>query len=332
MRIALVVTRMTNENLRLAAQIGVTDIVGRYPGPTKEALTGLCERVDEHGMRMSVLEGFIPHGDVVRGGPKRDWQIENYQQLFENMAACGMEICCYNFMPTSDWARTAIDAPGRGGAMTTAFDAAVPFGEAEGPHIEAGQLWENLHYFLEQVVPVAAANGIKLAMHPDDPPMPNFRGHAQIMDSIEAFERMIGLVDDPANGICFCQGCFAEIGEDIPAAIRRLGNRINYAHFRDVCGCMPEFRETFHDTGKTDMAEAMRTYREIGFEGPMRPDHVPTMAGETIDDMIDAEAIAYADITADTFNGPDTPVQPGYTMLGRLFAVGYMRGLIDATK
>jgi hypothetical protein len=87
MRITLVVTRMTDENLRLAAQIGVTDIVDRYPGPTQEALTGLCERVNEHGMRMSALEGVIPHGDVVRGGPKRNWQIENYQQLFENMAA-----------------------------------------------------------------------------------------------------------------------------------------------------------------------------------------------------------------------------------------------------
>ncbi len=90
MRIALVVTRMTDENLRLAAQVGVTDIVGRYPGPRRNQLAALCERVERHGMRLSVLEGYIPHGDVVRGGPGRDRQIASYQQMLGQLGECGV--------------------------------------------------------------------------------------------------------------------------------------------------------------------------------------------------------------------------------------------------
>jgi mannonate dehydratase len=95
------------------------------------------------------------------------------------------------------------------------------------------------------------------------------------------------------------------MGVDIPSTIRRFGRAISYVHFRDVRGSIPRFEETFHDNGKTDMCEAMRTYREVGFEGPMRPDHVPRLEGEAGDGS-------------------------GYSMLGRLFAVGYMRGLMHA--
>jgi mannonate dehydratase len=144
-------------------------------------------------------------------------------------------------------------------------------------------------------------------MHPDDPPLPEFLGRARIMNSVESFERLVRLVPSPSNAICFCQGTFAEMGEDIPAAIRRLGPHIRYVHFRDVRGTRERFVETFHDNGPTDMAAAMRAYREIGFDGPMRPDHVPQLVGEE--------------------DGP-----PGYTMLGRLFAFGYMRGLMHAIE
>jgi mannonate dehydratase len=125
------------------------------------------------------------------------------------------------------------------------------------------------------------------------------------MNSVENFERLVELVPSPSNAICFCQGTFAAMGCDIPSSIRRLGKHIRYVHFRDVRGTREEFVETFHDNGPTDMAAAMRAYRDIGFQGPMRPDHVPQLYGE--DDG-----------------------EPGYTMLGRLFAYGYMRGLMDA--
>jgi mannonate dehydratase len=212
-------------------------------------------------------------------------------------------------MPSDDWTRTATDIPERGGALVTGFDVSqdrhppVPKADA----IDERSLWANLKYFLDRAVPVAEEAGVKLAMHPDDPPLPSFRGHAQIMSSVEGFERLVELRPSPANGVCFCQGTFAEIGVDIPATIRRFAKHIHYVHFRDVVGTVPQFRESFHDNGKTNMVEAMRVYREIGFDGPMRPDHVPTLDGESNEN-------------------------PGYAMLGRLFAVGYMRGLIQAAE
>ena len=145
-----------------------------------------------------------------------------------------------------------------------------------------------------------------MCMHPDDPPLPQLLGKARIMNSVENFERLVDLVPSPSNAICFCQGSFATMGVDIPASIRRLGRHIKYVHFRDVQGNPESFAETFHDNGPTDMAEAIRAYEAIGFDGPMRPDHVPQLFGE--DDG-----------------------EPGYTMLGRLFAYGYIRGLIDGT-
>ena len=167
------------------------------------------------------------------------------------------------------------------------------------------QLWENLEYFLQRIIPRAESLGINLAMHPDDPPLDVFMGRARIMNCVENFVRLVSLVSSPVNGICFCQGTFTEMGVDIPAAIRQLGPHIRYVHFRDVRGTRESFAETFHDNGPTDMVTAIRTYREVGFDGPIRPDHVPQLVGEA-----DGE--------------------PGYTMLGRLFAYGYMRGLMQA--
>jgi mannonate dehydratase len=171
----------------------------------------------------------------------------------------------------------------------------------------AQQLWENLESFLREVLPVAEDTNVKLAMHPDDPPIPFLRGEEQMMHQPEHYERLFNLVDSPSNTMCFCQGTFSEMGADIPSLIRGLGSKISYVHFRDVQGVVPKFVETFHDNGQTDMAAAMRAYYEVGFKGPARPDHVPTLDGEEGDGG-------------------------GYSMLGRLFAVGYMRGLIDAVE
>jgi mannonate dehydratase len=172
--------------------------------------------------------------------------------------------------------------------------------------VTADELWTNLERLLRELIPVAEKCGVTLAMHPDDPPLPEFRGKARIMNSVENFERLVRLVPSERNGICFCQGTFAAMGVDIPATIRRLGPHIRYVHFRDVRATGPgHFVETFHDNGPTDMAAAMRAYRDVDFHGPMRPDHVPQLIGEE--------------------NG-----EPGYTMLGRLFAYGYMRALMQA--
>jgi len=171
--------------------------------------------------------------------------------------------------------------------------------------LSADQLWENLEYFLRRIIPVAEKAGVQLAIHPDDPPLANLMGGAQIMFESESFERLFEMIPNPANSLCFCQGTFAEMGVDIPATIRKFGARISYVHFRDVKGNAECFVETFHDNGPTDMFAAMQAYNEIGFSGALRPDHVPLLDGEA----------GRAD---------------GYSMLGRLFAVGYMRGLMHA--
>jgi mannonate dehydratase len=230
------------------------------------------------------------------------------------MSQLGLPLLCYNFMAGTDWVRTRVDAPERGGAKVTAFNLqevghamslSKTASSVTSQSISAAALWSNLERFLNAVVPVAEECGVTLAMHPDDPPLAEFLGKARIMNNLDNFERLVRLVPSPRNGICFCQGTFAEMGVDIPQTIRRLGNHIRYVHFRDIRGTCEAFAETFHDNGQTDMAAAMRAYRDVGFTGPMRPDHVPQLVGE--DDG-----------------------EPGYTMLGRLFAFGYMRGLMHA--
>jgi mannonate dehydratase len=316
MRIASVLTPLSDYHLQLAAQVGVTDIVVRYPGPDPAVLLAQCEQVRRFGLRVSVVEGYLPMENLILGNDRREAEVEEMRRLFRNMAAAGVSICSYHFMAGTDWVRTRVDAPERGGALTTAFDLAeveraVTLTDEAKPletvPIAADALWENLEYFLRAVLPTAEECGVTLVMHPDDPPLVEFLGRARIMNCVENFERLVQLVPSPSNAICFCQGTFAEMGVDIPAAIRRLGSYIRYVHFRDVRGTREQFVETFHDNGPTDMAAAMRAYREIGFDGPMRPDHVPQLAGEE--------------------DGP-----PGYTMLGRLFAFGYMRGLMHGTE
>jgi mannonate dehydratase len=159
---------------------------------------------------------------------------------------------------------------------------------------------------LQSLLPVAEECGVTLAMHPDDPPLPELLGKPRIMHTVESFERLMQLVPSRCNRICFCLGTFAAMNVDIPATIRRFGDQIAYVHFRDVRGTPQSFAETFHDNGPTDMVAAMRALQETGFRGPLRPDHVPQLVGE--DDG-----------------------EPGYTILGRLFAWGYLRALMQAT-
>lgn len=313
MRLATVLTPMSHENLTLAAQCGVTDVVGRYPGTGLDDLVRMRDQVESYGMRLATVEGYLPIENLKLG---RDdgTELAAMKTLLSNMQKVGVKILCYNFMAGTDWVRTELAAPERGGAKVTAFnladvEQAMSLSQTSpmksGDTITADQLWRNLERFLRELVPVAEDMGVTMCMHPDDPPLKQLHGKARIMNSVENFERLVDLVPSPSNAICFCQGTFAAMGVDIPASIRRLGKHIQYVHFRDVRGTRQNFVETFHDNGPTDMFAAMQAYHEIGFTGPMRPDHVPQLYGE--DDG-----------------------EPGYTMLGRLFAYGYIRGLMHA--
>jgi mannonate dehydratase len=318
MRLASVLTPMSDENLALAAQCGVTDIVTRYPGPSLDALLAVKRRIERFDLRLSVIEGYLPIENIKLGRDDGS-ELEALKSLVRNMGNAGVGILCYNFMAGTDWVRTRLDVAERGGAKVTAFDLreaerAVLLGHdgastspvPDEERISGESLWKHLEALLVDLVPVAEEAGVILAMHPDDPPLPEFLGKARIMNRVENFERLVDLVSSPVNAICFCQGTFAEMGLDVPSAIRRLGKHIQYVHCRDVRGTAESFRETFHDNGPTDMVAAMSAYRDVGFDGPIRPDHVPQLAGE--DDG-----------------------EPGYTIKGRLFAFGYLRALMQAT-
>ena len=265
----------------------------------------------EYGMKVDVLEGVNFIDAAKLGTPDRDKAIDHFISLLENMSKLGIKVCCYNWMPVWGWFRSEQNRILPGGASVTAFDASVIPTEpiTELGHVTKQQLWDNLEYFLKAVVPYAEKFRVKLAIHPDDPPVENIGGIERILTSAEAMQRVIDLVPSEYNGITMCQGCFAAMGEDVPGQIRKFGseNKIFFAHFRDISGERNCFQEEFHNTGKTDMYSAMRAYYEIGFDGVIRPDHVPTMTHDVMEEQ-------------------------GYGINGNLYAAGYMVGMMESIE
>lgn len=301
------------QDQRMFASVGKDGYVGPAADDapwTESAIARDVALFADHGLRVIAIEDTAPMDKVRLGLPGRDEQIDQVITQLHAMGRLGIETLCYNWMAISSWGRTATAEPGRGGALVTGFRAAdadlLPPLAADG-EVTHEQLWKALSYFLDAVVPVAEEAGVRLGMHPDDPPRAWGRNVPRIMGSADAYRRLMTLRPSPSNAITFCQGNFALMGEDLPTLIREFGaaGQIAFVHFRDVVGTPDDFREVFHDEGQTDLPECMRAYAQIGFDGPMRPDHVPTMAGEPND-------------------------RPAYATLGRLFAIGYIRGLEHA--
>ena len=325
------------ESWKLIRQVGVDNVVGVLNGAEQDqrmfasvgaggwkaddrdelpwseaALKRNIEIYDDYGFTLVALEDTAPIDKARLGLDGRDEQIENVIAQIRAMGRLGVPTLAYNWMGLTSWGRTDIAIADRGGALVTGYDRATA--QAREPLVQPGevtrnQMWAGLEYFLNAVVPVAEESGVRLAMHPDDPPQQEDRNLPRIMSSAEAFRRLLALHPSEYNGITFCQGNFALMPEvidgttTIPELIREFGaENIPFVHFRDVKGTVDHFQETFHDAGQTDMPACMDAYYEIGFAGAMRPDHVPTLAGEL-------------------------NTRPGYETLGRLFAIGYIRGL-----
>lgn len=275
-----------------------------------EKIRALKDTIEAHGLKLEVIESVPVHEDIKLGKPSRDRLIDNYGQSLRNLAACGIEVVCYNFMPVFDWTRTSLDMRLPDGSTTLAFDAqqvdALDIGQgialpgwdtsyrpdelkallAEYAALDESGLWANLAYFLRAVVPVAKEAGIKMAIHPDDPPRPIF-GLPRIVKNRDDLARLLAIVDDPANGLTLCSGSLgADARNDIPSLVREFGarGRIHFAHLRNVhTNAAGDFHETSHRSadGSLDMAEIVKAYFEVGFDGYARPDHGRMIWGET---------------------------------------------------
>ncbi|WP_034256524.1 mannonate dehydratase [Adhaeribacter aquaticus] len=281
------------------------------------AIKGVVDAYKKVGLNYNTVEGPPSLGEQTKLGlAGRDEEISNFITFMKNLKRAGVDVICYNWMPVISWARTQMDRPGRGGALVTAFDyddvknkPLTQYGE-----VSKEAMWKNLEYFLKAVVPEAEKIEMKLALHPDDPQVHSIQGIPRIMNTVENFDRALKIMPSKFNGVTLCQGNFSLMGTDIPALIRRWGKagKIHFVHFRnvqDLSGKLPstKFTETFHDEGQIDMYASMKAYYDIGFKGSIRPDHVPTMYGEE-------------------------NTRPGYMALGNLFAIGYMRGLMEAVS
>ncbi|MDR3440177.1 mannonate dehydratase [Telmatospirillum sp.] len=275
-----------------------------------EKIKALKETIESHGLKFEVIESVPVHEDIKLGKPTRDRLIANYAATLRNLAACGLKVVCYNFMPVFDWTRTTLEMTLPDGSKTLGFDVDVvdkidvskgislPGWDAsykpeelkallaEYSKVDEETLWANLEYFLKGVIPTAAEVGIKMAIHPDDPPRPIF-GLPRIVKDRADLKRLLGIVDTPANGLTLCSGSLgADCKNDIVALVREFAGqgRIHFAHLRNVKVTEKgDFFETGHrsEDGSLDMGEIVKAYYEAGFDGYARPDHGRMIWGET---------------------------------------------------
>ncbi len=304
---------------QLAKQAGVThaivkaapELTGQKHGSyDRDTLAGIVGRFEKAGLQVAGLEG--DQFDMARiklGKEGRDEDLAKYQQMLANMAELNIPLICYNFMAGLGWHRSGT-TPIRGGALGTHFKLSeMPGTLTEAGEVSSQQMWENYTYFSRNVLPTAEKLRVRMGLHPDDPPLSPIRGIARIFSAPESFDRAQAIFPSPSNAITFCQANFKLMGANLERLAKHFGQRIAFIHVRDVHGTPEDFVELFHDEMEIDQVGLFRLYNELKLSVPVRCDHVPTMAGEEFD--------------------PETI--PGYGTLGRLFAIGYFKGIFSAT-
>ena len=292
-------------------QCGVEHGVIRLPEDTEFDITDFShwEKVYkdfvDFGIKPIVIEPMPNelHDHIKIGDEKRDACIEKVIKMFEYMDKFDIRTICFNWMAHIGWLRTSDSIEERGGALVTGFDL-NDFKEVD-KKITATELWNNYEYFIKAVIPYAEKFNIKLALHPDDPPLEKLGMVERIMINYENIKKAINLVDSKNLGVTMCQATYCMMGEDLYRIIPELSDKIFFVHFRNAVGDKYKFRETFHDNGIIEMADIMKLYQQCNVNVPIRVDHVPLMAGEKQE-------------TA------------GYTALGRLYAIGYLKGILEA--
>jgi mannonate dehydratase len=270
------------------------------------------EAASDAGLNVSVVEAGPPIGAIVLGEPGWEEQTQDWINAIKIFAKAGVEVICYNFMPQvlkdAMVVRTSYATETRGGAMTSAFRTSDLDEESLAPDvapISREAMRANLARFLKTVLPVAEEHGIKMAMHPDDPPISPMGKLHRIMSTVDDFDWLLNLSDSPSNGLTLCIGCFAEMGCDVTEIIEHFKDRLYFVHFRNISGAIDDFVETFPDDGDLDLALILRKLGDIGYRGCIRPDHAPSLSGEIVE-------------------------MEGYGFQGHVFTLGYMRGIMDA--
>lgn len=305
------------EFLKFAKEYGATDILLNQNSDKDnhlldhnnrwelKDLVGLRRTVESYGMKLSALENvptrFYDH--IMLGGPKRDEQIENMIYTIRNIARAGIPIFGYNWMPSQVW-RTEPEYI-RGNAEATAFDYSVAknLPLTHDREYTEEEMWKNLEYWIKIITPIAEEEGIRLGIHPCDPPVPSLGGIPQLLRSFDSYKRLIEIYPSDSNAIEFCQGTFSEMNDDIYEMIRYFGERkkILYVHFRNVSGQVPKFHEEYVNTGYVDMYKAMKIYKNVGYDSFFIDDHVPSTFQDT-----------------------------SFGHRGRAFAMGYIQALIES--
>lgn len=310
---------LTDEILTFIKQIGVNDFLmnmvhgASLPGNHQweyEDLAALKARADQADLRFMAIENvpFSFYDKIMLGLQGRDKQITHMQTTIRNIGKANIPTLGYHWVPNGVW-RTPEPAVLASGARGTRFDMAA-HKDAEFTHdreFTADEMWENYQYYLERILPVAEEAGVRLALHPDDPPVPSLGGIARIFGSFEAFNGAMERFDSPNHGLNFCMGCWSEMGghNSVIKAIRHFGSqqKIVYVHFRDVQGNIPCFNECFIGDGNVNTYEVIKTLKEVGFNGFMIPDHVPATDGDS-----------------------------NWHHRGRAHAIGYMKALLQVVE
>jgi mannonate dehydratase len=301
------VGQITDEKLRFFRQMGVEGImVNPEAGDTKgyfdyADLLLLKTRLETYGLKIGSVGASAQWSwnyKWMMGLPGRDEQIENWQRTIRNMGAVGIPLFTYNIHALRFF-RTSRHTPVRGGALSSSFDAdlvknAPLFAGGRGTNmdlvpashrhpISEEQMWENLRYFLQAVVPVAEEAGVLMGLHPDDPQVPEIGGVARIIRSPEAYRRAIEMVPSKNNGLLFCVGCFTEMGADVLKEIRYFGERkkIFWVHFRNITGTTEKFMENFPDEGQADLLAVAKALHKVGYDGYLTPDHPIRVEGDS---------------------------------------------------
>ncbi len=322
----------------------ITTLYYKQPGEvwSQEEIHALKEEVEASGLHISGIESVNIHDDIKTGKGNRDLYIENYIKTLENLGKEDIHMVCYNFMPVFDWTRTELARKRADGSTVLAYtqkavDELVPEKMFESissdmngtvmpgwepermehvrelfemySDIDEEKLFENLKYFLEKIMPVCNKYDIKMAIHPDDPAWSVF-GLPRIITNMENIHRMMDMVDDVHNGVTFCSGSYGtNLKNDLPAMIRSLKGRIHFAHVRNLkFNSAEDFEEAAHlsEDGTFDMYEIVRALHDIGFTGPIRPDH-----GRMIWDEV---------------------AMPGYGLYDRALGAAYICGLWEAIE